>query len=232
MTKTVLLNFQEHAKVKVITKKSAALGDAQMAGFTFVSEFRQVQAHYPIFFQKDTQSGQFFPVALFGLTPNSNLFLTDSGWDAAYIPLSIERQPFSIGHQQGKRVIHIDIESAKISQHEGHPLFSELGEYTPFLERMGQSLELLHQGIGENKPFIDLLLEYGLIESVSFDIELKSGQSHQLNGFYTINEKALSLLSADKLAMLQQKGYLAAIYMMLASQSQMVALINKQNALF
>lgn len=229
MTKTVLLNQQEHKNLKVITKKSAELGDAQMAAYTFVSEFRQIQATYPIFFQKDSATGQFFPVALLGLSPNTNLFLNSNGWDAQYIPLSIERLPFSIGQQQGQRVIHIDLDSPKVSTDEGEPLFGEFGAFTPYLERVGQSLELLHQGVQDNAHFVANLLEFHLLESLSLEIELNNGETAQLSGFYTINEEKLNHLSDHQILSLQKEGHLAAIYFVLASHSQLLSLIHKQN---
>ncbi|MFC3031428.1 SapC family protein [Pseudoalteromonas fenneropenaei] len=231
MTKTVLLNFAEHKDLKIITDKSAALGDDCHYAFTFVSEFRQVQAHYPIFLQKDSQTGQFLPTALLGLKPQQNLFLQQNCWQASYIPLAIERLPFSIGVQGEQRVIHIDLASPKISTTQGEALFGEFGAYTPYLERIGQSLELLHQGVAENAQFISSLLEYHLLESLSLDIELNSGETMQLSGLYTINENKLAELSADTLKTLQQQGMLDAIYMMLASQSQLANLVQKANAL-
>jgi hypothetical protein len=231
MTRTVLLNQQEHKNLKVITKKSAELGDAQMAAYTFVSEFRQIQATYPIFFQKDGATGQFFPVALLGLAPGSNLFLSSSGWDAPYVPLSIERLPFSIGQQNGQRVIHVDLDSPKLSMQEGEALFSEFGAFTPYLERVGQSLELLHEGVQENAKFISNLLEFQLLESLSLEIDLHNGETVQLAGFYTINEDKLNTLSDHQVLSLQKDGHLAAIYFVLASQSQLLHLIQKQNHL-
>ena len=58
---------------------------------------RNVQACYPIFFIKDGATGQFYPAAVFGFDENENLFLSDQGWDASYIPMMIRRHPFLIG---------------------------------------------------------------------------------------------------------------------------------------
>ncbi len=70
-----------------------------MYAITFPWEFRNLQAHYPILFRKRPDTGEFQPIALFGFEERENLFLTGSGWDAAYVPLTIERQPFLIGMQ-------------------------------------------------------------------------------------------------------------------------------------
>ena len=54
---------------------------------------------------------------LFGFAEAENLFVTDDGWDARYVPLTILRQPFLIGFQesfeagvpQRTPVVHVDL---------------------------------------------------------------------------------------------------------------------------
>jgi len=42
------------------------------------------------------ETGRFEPSALLGFQPQENLFFVDGRWDAAYVPLQIQRQPFSL----------------------------------------------------------------------------------------------------------------------------------------
>lgn len=49
-------------------------------------------------------------------------------------------------------------------------------------------------------------------------------------GFYTINEDNLKALGGATLASFHEKGYLQAIYMSIASQSNIRTLMNKKNA--
>ena len=87
MTNHVLLNNVDHKDLKVITTRSAEFGDDKKCAITFCWEFRSIQAHYPIFFTKDAETGEFASVAMFGFEDKENLFLNDTGWDASYIPL-------------------------------------------------------------------------------------------------------------------------------------------------
>ena len=96
MARHVPLNNIEHQALRIITKRSVAYGDNQMFALTFPAEFRSVQCCYPIVFQKRSDTGQFQPLALFGFQAGENLFLTESGWDATYVPISVERLPFLI----------------------------------------------------------------------------------------------------------------------------------------
>lgn len=231
MSHPVTLNNIDHKDLRIITKKSAAMGDNHMLALTFADEFRQIQAHYPIFFHKQEHSGEFYPVALLGFEQGENLFLDPQhGWDASYIPLSIERLPFTIGENNGQQVVNVDLDSPKLSRVEGEPLFLELGGYSPYLEKLTASLDMLHHGVQDNHQFVAKLEACKLIEPITLDITLNNGKQHQLIGFYTINEDTFNALSHEQINDLRDAGYLQAIYMILASHSQVSALINRKNA--
>lgn len=238
MSQHVLLNSIDHKDLKVNTRRSAALGDNLWYSVTFPQEFRSIQANYPIFFHKDAATGQFYSVALFGFAQNENLFLSDAGWNATYVPLTVRRQPFLIGQQTVRedgverlqRVIHIDLDHPRVSQTEGEALFLPYGGNTPLLDEVGEMLEVIHHGLIDSQRFIETLIKYQLLESFTLDIELDNGKKHQMIGFYTINENTLAELSAEGLAQLHQQGYLQAIYMALASQSNIRDLLNLKNA--
>ncbi|MFT2092592.1 SapC family protein [Paraglaciecola sp. 2405UD69-4] len=237
MTNTVLLNNIEHKDLKVITSFAEQYGDNVWYTPTFLLEFRSIQAHYPIFFQKDPNTGGFYPVVMMGFQDNENLFLDGDKWNAGYIPLMIKRQPFFIGKQDqiedGKtterRVIHIDLDSPRISKSEGQDLFVEFGASSPFLVEMADVLETIHHGMEANQGFVESLLKFDLIESFTLDIELNDGSHHNMIGFYTIQEDNLKGLGKDALAELHQDGYLEAAYMMMASQSNIRNLIDMKN---
>src|SRR5438067_13889873 len=98
MPNHALLNNIEHKHLRVTGARGAAWGDAVMSALTFPAEFRQLQAHYPIVFaKKGGDDDGFDAIALLGFEQGENLFLGPDGWDAHYVPLSIERQPFLIG---------------------------------------------------------------------------------------------------------------------------------------
>lgn len=231
MSNHALLNNIDHKDLRVITTRGAKYGDNVMLALTFPSEFRNLQAHYPIVFRKNAQ-GQFEPAALLGFKDNQNLFLTKQGWDATYIPLTIERQPFLIGFSPDKQpMMHIDLNSPRVSRDEGEPVFREFGGNTDFLERMSSVLLAIHQGLADNEPFIGALLQHELLESFVFDIQLQDGSNNRLGGFYTINEERLLNLNGAVLERLNRAGHLQAIYMSIASLSHFRALIERMNKL-
>lgn len=229
MTHHVLLNNVDHKDLRVITTRGAQYGDDVMYAVTFPSEFRNIQAHYPIVFRKNAQ-GQFEPIALLGFQERQNLFLTARGWDATYIPLTIERLPFLIGFSADKQpMMHVDLDSPRISRTEGEAVFREYGGNTEFLERMSSVLLAIHQGIAGVQPFIAALLEHELLESFVLDVQLANGSQNRLAGFYAINEERLQGLDGAVLERFNRAGYLQAIHMAIASLSQFRALIERMN---
>jgi hypothetical protein len=111
-----LLNNLEHRDLRVITRRGAALGDQVMSAVTFPSEFRDVQACYPIVFRKTVDGLGFEPIALFGFEDGENLFLKGERWDAPYLPMMVERQPFLIGVSGDQLMINIDLDHPRVSQ--------------------------------------------------------------------------------------------------------------------
>ena len=237
MTNFVLLDPKQHANLKVITERSAHYGDNVKYAMTFPFEFRNIQSCYPIFFQKDANSGKFFPLALFGFENDENLFLSDAGWNASYVPLMIKRQPFLIGFQQDpenpeakRAMVSIDMDNPRVSETQGEALFQEHGGTSELLLKTTGSLELIHQASEHSERFVNALIEHDLLETFTLDIELIDGSGNQLLGFYTINEDSLRQLSGSVLGSLNEQGFLQPIFMVLASHSCIRSLVDLKNA--
>ena len=228
MAQHVLLNNIDHAALRVVTTHGAGYGDAVMHAVTFPAELRNVQACYPIVFQK-TADGGFQPLALFGFTPGQNLFLDGERWDAPYIPLAIERQPFLIGREGEELAMHVDLDSPRIGTDCGEALFLPHGGTSAFLERMNSVLRALHEGLQATLAFIDALLAHDLLESFVLDIQLDDGSEHRLAGFYTINEERLRALDGAALERLHRQGYLEPVFMAVASLAHLRDLIDRVN---
>ena len=119
MTRHALLNNVDHKDLRIITERSAKFGDNVRGTLTFSWEFRSVQAHYPIVFNKNPETGEFTALAMFGFEEGENLFLGDDGWTTSYIPMTMLIQPFLIGFQESPEsrspdsqpVIHIDMDA-------------------------------------------------------------------------------------------------------------------------
>ena len=239
MAKFELLNNVDHKNLRVITSRSAQLGDNIWYAATIPEEFRNLQRHYPIVFSKSPDSERLQPVALFGFEKGENLFLNDESWDASYIPLNIMRQPFLIGFQEVQEggtpaqqmVVSVDMDNPRVNETEGEAVFLEHGGTTEYLEQVNSILNAIHQGIESNSMFVDMLLGMDLLESFVLEVQLNDGSEHRMSGFYTINEPSLAALKGEDLVNLNNKGYLEAIYMAIASMSNIPALVERKNQL-
>jgi hypothetical protein len=236
MANYVLLNKEDHADLKIICAHGEQYGDRVKYAMTFPFEFRNLQSSYPIFFSKNSDSGEYFPLALFGFEGDENLFLGDDGWQAPYIPIMIRRQPFLIGFQKNEEnpeektpIVSIDMDNPRVNKEEGETLFLEHGGTSEFLQEMTGNLELIHQGHEQNQRYQQALTELELLEPFTLDIELNNGSSNQLLGFYTINEEKLQQLTADQLGALNEQGFLQPTYMVLASHSSLRDLIERKS---
>jgi len=230
-----ILNKEKHRNLRIKTGHGEALGDAVMYVTTYPMEFRQIQSCYPVLFTKDANTGVFFPVALMGLEAGQNLFLQDTGWDAAYVPAVIQRQPFLIatGPEEHKQspVVSLDLDHPRVSQHEGEALFDAEGGSTEFLNQKIALMDELHRGMQHGSGFVDTLLQHDLLEQITLDIAFNDGSKSSLQGFYSIAEEQLYQLKGDVLESLNTAGYLQPVFMAVASLSRMRDLIMRRNRL-
>lgn len=235
MPKFEVVSPDQHQHIRINQQRSAELGDNLMYCQTFMGEFRDVQAHYPILFQTIDKGDPMAPVALFGFERGENLFLTRDQWRARYIPLMVRRQPFSIGiqHQDNsnnpRRVINIDATNPRVNDREGVRIFDDLGEPTDYLNRVSGMLDTIHHWHINTQEFVTCLHELDLLEPVNIDVTVANGERGQLIGFSGIHEENFRALDEQALVHLWQKQYLDAIYMVLASMSNFGALIERKS---
>lgn len=239
MANHVLLNNITHKDLKVITQYSARHGDNVGSVLTFPTEFGEVQKEYPILFQRNPASGKFHSVALLGFKPDENLFLDEfSGWNANYVPAAMERGPFLIGFQDQRAdggeektpVVHVDMDSTRVSFKEGKAVFLEQGGMSPYLERINNVLKHIYNGMTVSDAMFDAFSALELIEPVTLDIELNEREQYQLNGNYTLNREKLAALSGNDLASLNAAGFLRCAFLVIESLSNIQRLIALKNS--
>lgn len=237
MTRHVMLDNVTHKDLRVIRDYAKVPAYDVNVARVFPSEFIQLQTEYPLFFIRNKEAGNFEPVALLGFSDKENLYLDETGWDAGYIPMSIERGPFLIGFQEQvvdgvptqSPVVHIDLDHPGVSETEGERVFLAHGGESPLLERISSILMAIHQGHEAAKSLSEMLVGLELIESLTVGVELKDGSTQSLKGLYTINEDRLRDLNASALESLHKRGHIRDVYMMLASLPNVSRLIERKN---
>lgn len=236
MANPVVLNNVEHKDLRVICTHSSQVNESTNIALAMPFEFRSLQHEYPIVFYKDDKNQSFHAVVLLGLAHNENLYLSEEGWDANYVPLMIERQPFLIGMRgpdaTGERqpVLLIDLDSPKVSHDEGERVFLPHGGHSDYLQHITDILSAIREREEETQAFHNILLEYDLLESFFLDISLFGEDKNRLSGYYTINEEKLNALDDNVVLDLHKRGMLQLIHFVIASQANFADLIDRKKA--
>jgi hypothetical protein len=121
------------------------------------------------------------------------------------------------------------MDNPRVNDEFGEPVFLEHGGNSEYLERVNSILHMLYEGMSHCRLFFDTLTDFNLLESFVLDVQLDDGSEHRLAGFYTINEDVLRELKGEHLELLNERGYLEAIYMAVASMTNIPALLEKKN---
>jgi len=232
MPKHVAVSPVEHKDLRILEERSEDMGDGMMCCVTFPEEFRSLQSFYPILFRLNPDRSEYMCLAVFGFENGENLFLKDGKWDARYVPLAMDIQPFMIGRaaseDQEQKVV-IDLDSPRIGKGEGMRLFDEDGMPTTYLENISKKLGHLDNGFKNSSKYIECLQKYDLLEPLSIDVTTKDGTKNRLVGFHTIHEEKFGSLDSAAIADLQDKGFLFPTYMILASLSNLANLIERRD---
>lgn len=197
-------------------------------------EFSAAGTCFPLFFIKNSTSGQLFPVALFGLIKNENLFYSDEGWLASYVPLNMKTWPFLLTIEDKSAdkphwQVAVKSQSQYLSKVDGEPLFIN-GEPSSLLKQITEELTVDMQQKAATAKFIDFLIQQKLIKEIKFELGFTHGEKQIVDGIYAINEDTLQNLDAKTVQEMYQLGYFQPIYSMLGSQHNLYELIKRSKA--
>ena len=235
MTNHVLLDNITHKNLRVRRGHGANYGDNIGTVPTFPTEFGDVQREYPIFFRRDA-NGDYYPVVLLGFDKDENLYLEGDRWVAEYLPGIVARGPFLIGFQERQEgaevrrepVIHVDLDSPRISETEGEPVFLEQGGQSPYLQQVARVLNGLNEGFALCKPMFEAFAAAELVVPVNLEVKVTGLETMNLQGFYTIDREKLLGLDSAKLHQLHRTGYLQGAYLVLSSHQNLNKLIDRK----
>jgi hypothetical protein len=236
MQKLESVNSEIHQNIKVTLEGELENNANVHMSHIVLMEFIEIAQYYPIFFSKDSDTGQFQPLALFGLSVDENIYQGSGLWKKCYLPLKIQSQPFylindaTLTEENAKPSLAIDINDFRVQEHKGDALFFD-GKATPYLQQKSAVLAELTKGFVENSAFISSLLTHDLLESVELEIKYNNGQEHRLDGLYTINKEMLAKVPSDIQQQFEQQGYVGLISAVLSSINHVSTLIDIKNSL-
>ena len=183
-------------------------------------EFYEACRDYPIFFAKDPEKN-WFAIALIGFD-NKNMQVDDKCiWKAGkYIPAFIRRYPFVLvktedninsdnaNENQQNLTLAIDADAIENlnDKNSAKAFFDNDNKPTALPQEAFNFLINLQNSAHATQSFIKDLEEWDLLIEQAANIIDKNGNTHNINGFYTVNEEKLAHLSDKKRAELCKKG--------------------------
>lgn len=193
------------------------------AVFINAAEFGKVVLDFPIAFIREPRSGEFVPMAVFGLKARQNLFVDAAGrWRPhTYIPAYCRRHPFCIAElpsangEAAQRLICV--EAGALTPESPRPLFDADGAPTKAWEPILKLLEALEGARQQTRVLTRRLEALDLL--VPFDALAlpKAGERMRLEGLYRVDEARLAEAPTKYLKTMATKGELRAIYAHLLS---------------
>lgn len=226
-----VLNNIDHADLRIRLDRGAAFGDAVNQMTVFPTEFEALQREYVLIFRRD-DDGSWRSTVLLGLDTDENLYLDGDRWDADQVPALMEIGPFSIGlprpGEGGEPMIHIDTDHPRVSTGEGAPLFLDQGGNAPYLDRVAATLQAIYVGDQLSAPMFAAFEAAGLLEPVTFDIELGSGRRYKVPDCWVIEGSRFAALAPEALAALHAQDFLRCAVWQLSSLGNLPRLIARK----
>lgn len=195
-----------------------------------VHEFARAASEYPVIFMKHAETGQFRVVALFGLEPESNLFVESGHWQGNYLPSIVRQAPLKLiadATNPDQLTVAIDDESEQVSQDEGQRLFEANGEESEFLKTRKEALVSYIERDQITQAFVALLSKHELLRADELSVQL-GGELQHLGGVYAVDEQRLGTLDDEAYLDLRSRGFIAPIYAHLISLNQVRHLVRRQ----
>jgi hypothetical protein len=184
-------------------------------------EFIEAARCYPIVFTNEAEPT---PVAVLGWERRNPFVTKTNRWrDDMYIPAYVRQYPFVLYQGAGSDKLYLCLDEAapsfvkkRVKSEKGTlPLYVN-GKPSPVTSRALEFANAFYQHSRITRNFCDDLKRHKLLTPYNATVEI-NGKKQHLNGFLMINETAFNALPQDVFLEFRNKGWLAFIYLALAS---------------
>lgn len=227
--KATLLNNEQHRSLRV--NKMNGFPHAQSMSHCPIMpyELDNAVANFPVVFIKDSITGKFSAVVLFGLQDDENFFQSDNAyWHSFYAPDFLRVYPFSLCNDYAIGFFN-DLDY--VSDTKGERLFSAQGKSTQLLDEKKNTLLNLLKGAEQTDNYVQAMLDSQVLVEFSILSKYKSGKTHCLQGVYTPDRKALAQLDDEQVLALNATGALAYAFSCATSLAQISNLVHRANSI-
>jgi len=197
------------------------------------TEFAPAAHDFPITFISGDGGKSFVAMAIFGLEPQQNLFVTkDDSWDTqVYIPAYVRRYPFCMtrvtvdGQEQAERVACVEKRALKPK---GEALYDGKGAPLPVWENRLKLLFEFEADLARTEQMCKRFQELQLLETFAAQAVPVGEPQITLTGMHRISEEKLHALPPDTLKELANNGMLARAYIHLLSLNNFQRLLDRR----
>ncbi len=228
-TNVIPVNNELHANLKVKNEVHLGFITDQQIVPVVVHEFALAATNYPLFFVKNSETGQFQSVAMMGLKQGENLFVEDGEWQGTHIPGVVHNYPFKLlatDEEASQIMLALDHDSDLVSEEEGEPLFDADNKETPFMEARKRAVIQYFESGHVTDNFVAQIVEFDLLVPRSLTVKV-DGEETNLDGMYFVDEQKLNELSDEDFMTLRKRGFLTLIYSHLVSLHQIQSLVRR-----
>jgi hypothetical protein len=214
----VPLDRDKHRKLRLDVKASDLSTVAKLNAFFIAAvEFADACKDSPVVWVRAGNGAdgkpQVAPVAVFGLKPEQNLCIQNERWRIRYVPAILRFYPFAMARVNEQQVaVCVDSSWVGLNESTGEALFTDSGEPSEFLNSVRKQLEDLETEIERTRLLGELLMSKNLLQEMRFDATLPNGEQLVVDGFLTVNDKALAELSDADIVDLHKKGVFGLIH--------------------
>lgn len=192
-----------------------------------MSEMPKAASTLPLAFI--AQGDGFIPVAVLGLTAETNAFVGADGlWQHAYVPAQYRGYPFLIAPtEDGEKLLCVNESSDLVGTQHDQLFFDAEGNLSPELQRIFDFWVQVEANRVQTLRFAKTLQDFDLLEPWEITVENEEGGSYQVTGLFRVNEKRLNELSDDLFAQVRAAGVLPMIYCQLFSMQHLPSVAQK-----
>lgn len=206
----------------LISNYEFAAGDA-LVPISF-SEAPRLLQHYVTAFYRNTPEEPLQMVAILGLFPGQNLYVSSRGeWIGNDVPAVYRGYPFRLlpVEESDKVVLCVDESSQNYKaslDEDSQPLFGADGKISDLTSRVKEFLVTQYQHRTNTEALLKLLDECGVLQPWHIKVDGIPETIAPHSGLYHVNEAKLKALPADQLQGLAASGALGLAYAQILSE--------------
>jgi hypothetical protein len=226
-TQPVALDREQHRLLRLRNDVDDQARFAQLnSSLVLAGEFSEACKDYPLLWIRagsdDKGEPQVAPIAVFGLTKQSNLCIDGGRWRTRHIPVLLQIYPFAAARSAVDAwTLCYDASSPRFSLTEGEPLFNADGTPSALTLDVQKQVEFVEADVERTRLLGRELLQRDLLRDMRFQVDMPGRDKLGVDGFLTVDEQRFAALADADVLALHRAGFLLPIHAHLASLSNM-----------